>query len=244
MPVYRLLDTGIAFPDPSLAEPDGLLAVGGDLSPRRIVSAYASGIFPWYSDDSPILWWSPDPRCILLPEELHIPRSLRRKLNANLFHFTMDSAFEAVIASCAVSRGDGLGTWLVPEMIEAYMELFQLGLAHSVEAWMDGQLVGGLYGLSLGSAFFGESMFYRTPDASKAALVFLVQELQKAGFDLVDCQQETANLLRFGAKGVARQEYLERLDKALGMPTLQGSWELGISRLHKIDENISMHTDS
>lgn len=227
MPVYRLPDTGAAFPDPMLAEPDGLLAVGGDLSPARIIAAYASGIFPWYSEDSPILWWSPDPRCILLPEQLHVPRSLRRVINAGAFRFTMDTAFESVIAGCAASRGDGMGTWLVPEMREAYTALFHLGLVHSVEAWQDGELAGGLYGLSLGSAFFGESMFYTRPEASKAALVHLVRCLRQCGFTLVDCQQETAHLLRFGARGVPRREYLDRLDAALTVPTVQGSWEAG-----------------
>lgn len=154
MPVYRLPDTGTAFPDPMLAEPDGLLAVGGDLSPARIIAAYASGIFPWYSEESPILWWSPDPRCILLPDELHVPRSLRRMLNAGIFRFTMDTAFEAVITGCARTRGDGMGTWLVSDMIEAYTTLFHFGLAHSVEAWHEGELAGGLYGLALGSVFF------------------------------------------------------------------------------------------
>lgn len=228
MPVYRLPDTGTAFPDPMLAEPDGLLAVGGDLSPARIIAAYASGIFPWYSEESPILWWSPDPRCILLPDELHVPRSLRRMLNAGIFRFTMDTAFEAVITGCARTRGDGMGTWLVSDMIEAYTTLFHFGLAHSVEAWHEGELAGGLYGLALGSVFFGESMFYTRPDASKTALVFLVQTLRASGFSLMDCQQETAHLLRFGARGVTRQEYLERLDAALTVPTVPGRWESGL----------------
>lgn len=227
MPVFRLPEQDFGFPDPGLAEPDGLLAVGGDLSLRRLINAYALGIFPWYSAGSPILWWSPDPRCILLPEELHVPRSLRRVVNSGRFRCTMDAAFARVIAGCAEQRGEEPGTWLVPEMIDAYIDLHRIGIAHSVEAWCGEELAGGLYGVSLGRAFFGESMFFRMPDASKAAFVFCVNVLRDAGFCLIDCQQETRNLLRFGAKGVTRQEFMERLADALHLPTLQGRWEDG-----------------
>ena len=228
MPVFQLPEHGLVFPDPALAEPDGLLAVGGDLSPKRLVTAYAHGIFPWYAENTPILWWSPDPRCVLLPGDLHVPRSLSRVIRAGRFHCTLDAAFERVITGCAASHGEASGTWLVPEMIDAYTHMHTLGLAHSVEAWRDGELAGGLYGVSLGSAFFGESMFYNEPDASKVALVFLVRALREAGFTLIDCQQETANLLRFGAKGIAREEFLARLDEALKHPTRQGGWENGV----------------
>ena len=224
MPVFLLSETDSGFPDPALTEADGLLAVGGGLSPQRLINAYAHGIFPWYAAGSPILWWSPDPRCILLPRELHIPRSLRRVMNAGLFRCTLDAAFDRVIAGCAASRQEVPGTWLVPEMIDAYTELHRLGLAHSVEAWRGGELVGGLYGVSLGSAFFGESMFYAVPDASKVALVYLTGALREKGFTLIDCQQETANLLRFGAKAVPREEFTRLLHEALQSPTCQGNW--------------------
>lgn len=228
MPVYRLPDTGLAFPDPNDAEPDGLLAVGGDLSPHRLVSAYSLGIFPWYHEETPPMWWTPDPRCILLPEEFHLPRSLRRTLKAGVFSFTFDRDFSAVIRACAEPRGALDGTWLVPEMIEAYITLHKLGLAHSVETWHNKKLAGGLYGIALGSVFFGESMFYRRPDASKAAFAHLVGELARQGFTLIDCQQVTANMLRFGARPVPRQEFMERLAAGLEAPLRRGSWAQGI----------------
>ena len=229
MPVFRLSRETLDFPDPSLAEPDGLLAVGGDLSPQRILRAYALGIFPWYPENSPILWWSPDPRCILLPGELHVPRSLERTLRQERFSFSLDAAFAEVIANCADIRRES-GTWLVPEMIEAYGRLHQLGLAHSAEAWHGRELAGGVYGLALGRVFFGESMFFRRPDASKAALVYLIRQLAAAGFALVDCQQETANMRRFGARGVPRAVFRQRLGKALFCPVPRGSWRKGIAR--------------
>lgn len=208
MPVYLLPETGIDFPDPYDAEPDGLLAVGGALTPHRLVAAYCAGIFPWYHEGSPPLWWSLDPRCILLPEEFHLPRSLARVLRDKQFTLTCDTAFAKVIEGCSEPRGTfpdiQEGTWLVPEMIGAYIGLHKLGLAHSVEAWQDGELAEGLYGVSLGSAFFGESMFFRRPNASKAALAHLVTLLRQEGFTLIDCQQVTDNLLRFGAKAVPR----------------------------------------
>ena len=234
MPIYRLADTGSAFPSPHEAEPDGLLAVGGDLSVRRLLTAYAAGIFPWYSAGSPILWWSPDPRCVLFPEEFHIPRSLRRTLRGQPFFLTRDTAFERVIRACAAPRriadphmqGSPLDhtTWLVPEMISAYCALFRIGLAHSFEAWHKGELVGGLYGVSLGRMFFGESMFHTRNDASKAALVHLVETALAKGISCIDCQQQTDNLLRFGARPLPRAEFLDLLKEALRFPTLQGSW--------------------
>lgn len=226
MPVHRLPRT-IAFPDPSLAEPDGLLAVGGDLSPRRLVAAYALGIFPWFSTETPILWWSPDPRLVLLPEELHVPRSLSRTLRRGAFSFTADRAFEAVIRRCSKTPRPGQdGTWITDEMVDAYVRLHRLGLAHSFEAWEGESLVGGLYGVSLGAAFFGESMFSDRPDASKAAFVRSIEFLAGRGIDLVDCQVRTDHLVRFGARELPRADFLGRLADALQHPTLRGPWEL------------------
>lgn len=230
MPVYQLPETGVDFPDPFDAEPDGLLAVGGSLDPARLVAAYCAGIFPWYQDDCPPLWWSPDPRCILLPEEFHMPRSLARTLKAGVFSFTFDQAFSQVLEGCAGLRREQSGTWLIPEMREAYVRLYDLGLAHSVEAWHNGQLAGGLYGVALGKVFFGESMFFRYPDASKAAFAYLVARLREASFSLIDCQQETANLLRFGARSVPRLEFMKRLGKAVAAPDMPDFWDNGGSR--------------
>ena len=216
MPVFQL-HREIEFPPVEFAEPDGLLAVGGDLSPERILAAYRLGIFPWYGEESPILWWSPDPRLVLLPEELKVSRSLERTLRRGTFEVTFDTAFDRVIASCAEVHRDGDGgTWIVDGIIEAYRELHRLGHARSVESWADGELAGGLYGLSLGRAFFGESMFTRRTDASKAAFVHLVRKLAHEGCLLVDCQVTTGHLMSFGAREMPREEFLRRLHEALG----------------------------
>ena len=208
------LSRNLEFPHPGQAGPDGLLAVGGDLSPQRLIAAYGRGIFPWYGPGSPILWWSPDPRLVLFPDNLHIPRSLRRVLNSGKFTITADKAFEKVIDYCAgIKRAGGHGTWLVPEMISAYVRLYHMGIAHSVEAWHRGRLAGGIYGLALGRIFFGESMFYKIPDASKTALVCLCSILKKKGYLLMDCQQTTQHMLRFGAEEVSRNFFLEELRK-------------------------------
>jgi leucyl/phenylalanyl-tRNA--protein transferase len=226
VPVHRL-PRAIAFPDPSLAEPDGLLAVGGDLSPERLVAAYSLGIFPWFSEGAPILWWSPDPRLVLLPAELHVPRSLLRTLRRGTFTFTADRAFEQVMRRCARTPRPGQdGTWITGEMLDAYVHLHRLGLAHSFEAWEGGALVGGLYGVSLGAAFFGESMFSERPDASKAAFARATGWLAARGVELVDCQVRTDHLVRFGARDLPRPEFLERLAAALERPTLRGPWSL------------------
>lgn len=215
------------FPDPAYADPDGLLAVGGDLSTERLVSAYAHGIFPWYSSTTPILWWSPDPRPIIEPTRIMVARSLRKLLRKLPFQITLDTAFEKVIAACAKTRRpQGEGTWLISEMIEAYMDLHETGLAHSVEAWQDGKLVGGLYGVSLGRAFFGESMFFHVPNASKAAFVTLNRLLAQWEFHFVDCQQATPHMLKFGAQEVSRREFLARLRAAIQHPTRRGLWEM------------------
>ena len=215
------------FPDPSLADEDGLLAVGGDLSPQRLLMAYGRGIFPWYSENAPILWWSPDPRLILEPSRVHVPKRLERILRQGAFRFTLDTAFEQVIAGCAQTpRRGACGTWIVPEMLAAYCRLHELGFAHSIEVWSGGTLVGGLYGVALGGAFFGESMFYIEPDASKAGFVTLIRALDRAGFILFDCQQTTAHMVRFGGFEVPRDEFLSRLEQALELPSPRGPWSL------------------
>ena len=215
------------FPDPSLADEDGLLAVGGDLSPQRLLMAYGRGIFPWYSENAPILWWSPDPRLILEPSRVHVPKRLERILRQGAFRFTLDTAFEQVIAGCAQTpRRGACGTWIVPEMLAAYCRLHELGFAHSIEVWSGGTLVGGLYGVALGGAFFGESMFYIEPDASKAGFVTLIRALDRAGFILFDCQQTTAHMLRFGGFEVSRDDFLSRLEQALELPSPRGPWSL------------------
>ena len=228
MPVYSLPSFGEMFPSPFEAEPDGLLAVGGTLSSERLVAAYAQGIFPWYQGDQPILWWSPDPRCILLPENFHVPRSLRKLLRQEKFSVTMDTAFSRVINGCAQPRPYAEGTWLVPDMIAAFEGLHELGIAHSVEAWRGGALVGGVYGVALGRIFFGESMFYREPGASKVAFVHLAEALWAAGYHFIDCQQETANLLRFGARGVPRAAFMKRLAAGVAVRVPAGLWNHGM----------------
>lgn len=226
MPVYRLIDE-IVFPPPDHAGPDGLLAVGGDLSSERLLLAYRLGIFPWYSEGQPILWWSPDPRLILEPEEFHISHRLRQILNKKTFQVTFDRAFASVIQSCAVAPRKGQdGTWITPEMQQAYVRLHQQGFAHSVESWLDAKLVGGIYGVSLGKCFFGESMFSYKSNASKVALATLVQSLKAWGFHMLDAQVTTRHLLSLGAKEIPRSLFLKRLEKALRFPTMKGKWEL------------------
>ena len=223
MPVYRL-DKRLVFPPVEHAE-DGLLAVGGDLSPRRLVLAYSLGIFPWYSEGEPILWHSPDPRLVLRTGDLHVSRSLRRTIRRGTYRPTMDTAFRRVVAACAAVRRPGQrGTWITRAMKTAYGELHELGLAHSVEAWNDGELAGGLYGVSLGAAFFGESMFSKAPDASKVAFVVLVEQLARWGVTLVDCQVHTEHLARFGATEWPRRTFVAELRRALRSPTRQGRW--------------------
>ena len=224
MTLFRL-PRKIAFPDPRQAEPDGLLAVGGDLAPERLLAAYAAGIFPWYGPDAPILWWSPDPRLVLDPARLHIPRSLARARRRARYRFTADTAFDRVIEACAeAGRPDQDGTWITPAMVRAYRQLHLLGFAHSFEAWEGEVLAGGLYGVSLGAAFFGESMFAVRPDASKLAFVESVEWLAGRGVRLIDCQVRTEHLARFGAEEWPRERFLAALAGALAEPTLRGVW--------------------
>jgi leucyl/phenylalanyl-tRNA--protein transferase len=221
-------DTSLAFPDVSqaLTEPDGLLAVGGDLTPARIVSAYRRGIFPWYSDNQPILWWSPDPRTVLYPHKLKISRSLLKTLRKETFTVTMDEAFRQVVAACAEPRPGSSGTWITAEMADAYLRLYQQGVAHSVESWSAGRLVGGLYGVALGSVFFGESMFSRATDASKVAFAHLVRQLRAWEFALIDCQVYSAHLASLGAETVARDEFVRQLRQLCVRPGRPGRWSL------------------
>ena len=225
MPVFRL-DERLVFPPPALAE-DGLLAVGGDLRPERLLTAYAQGIFPWYEDGLPILWHSPDPRMVLRADELHVPHSLAKTMRRRPYQITLDAAFRDVVEACAAMDRPGQeGTWITAEMITAYEILHRLGFAHSVEAWRGDELVGGLYGVSLGSAFFGESMFSRAADASKVAFVTLVRDLARRDIGLIDCQVHTEHLARFGAAEWPRERFLAALATALRNPTRKGKWRL------------------
>ena len=216
----------LTFPDVELAlhDPNGLLAVGGDLSTTRLLQAYKLGIFPWYNEDQPILWWCPDPRAVLLPEWLKISRSLRKTLKRTPFRVSFDQAFSQVLKGCAAPRRDGLGTWISPDMERAYNRLFKQGHAHSVECWQNGTLMGGLYGVAIGRVFFGESMFSRTTDASKVALVYLVRQLQAWGFRMIDCQVSSAHLASLGAADLPRHEFTAMLDRFCNMPGHDEPW--------------------
>ncbi|MBS1119448.1 MAG: leucyl/phenylalanyl-tRNA/protein transferase [Deltaproteobacteria bacterium] len=229
MPVFRL-DDRLVFPPVHLAK-DGLLALGGDLRPERLLLAYSKGIFPWYAENLPILWHSPDPRMVMTTRDLIVQRSLRKTIRRAPYRLTMDTAFNQVVQGCAsVPRPGQAGTWLIPEMVDAYRQLHELGFAHSIEAWAGDQLVGGLYGVSLGAAFFGESMFARAPDASKVAFVASVRQLDAWNIGLIDCQVHTEHLDRFGAYEVSREDYLELLHTALDEPTRRGRWTLELDQ--------------
>jgi leucyl/phenylalanyl-tRNA--protein transferase len=223
MPVYRLPDQP-TFPSAEHAEKSGLLAVGGDLSPERLLAAYREGIFPWYSDGEPLLWWSPDPRFVLFPEELRVSRSMRQFLKKQPFRITFDQAFRNVIAACRKPRPGQDGTWITQAMQEAYIALYDLGYAHSVEVWQEELLVGGLYGVSIGHTFFGESMFSTRANASKTALITLISGLKDLRFDLIDCQVETPHLGSLGARLIPRKEFRSLLKESLRHETFRGNW--------------------
>ena len=217
------------FPDASLAleEPNGLLAVGGCLSPRRLINAYRNGIFPWYAEDEPILWWTPNPRLVLFPEDLHVSRSFRKTLRSTDFSYSFDTHFEQVINACAKPRTYADQTWISPEIKRAYCRLHTLGTAHSFETWLNGKLVGGLYGVSIGRVFFGESMFHHASNASKAAFHFAVQRLTEWGFRLIDCQVYTDHLTSLGAQQIPRSVFLDLLSIYCEQPPSASAWQTG-----------------
>jgi leucyl/phenylalanyl-tRNA---protein transferase len=208
----------------ALHHPNGLLAAGGDLSPERLLAGYRHGIFPWFSEDDPILWWSPDPRMVLFPQELKISRSLAKTLRNRPHEIRVDHAFATVIAACAAPREGASGTWITERMCEAYERLHRLGVAHSVETWIDGDLAGGLYGVALGRVFFGESMFSRARDASKMALVALVERCRREGIEMIDCQMHTPHLESLGAREIPRREFSGLLRELVHCPRAPGSW--------------------
>ncbi|MUT72647.1 leucyl/phenylalanyl-tRNA--protein transferase [Stutzerimonas frequens] len=210
-----------SFPplETALREPNGLLAAGGDLQPERLLAAYRHGCFPWYQEGQPLLWWSPDPRTVLFPDELHVSRSLRKRMRHGDYQVTFDKAFAEVIQGCAGPRSYADGTWITTPMQDAYIRLHEMGVAHSVEVWQQGQLVGGLYGLAMGELFFGESMFSRATDASKVGFVTLVERLREWGFALVDCQMPTRHLESFGARSIPRAAFAEALAMHLDRPS-------------------------
>ena len=210
----------------ALAEPNGLLAAGGDLSAERLIEAYRQGIFPWFSDGEPILWWSPDPRMVLVPAEIKVTRSLAKVLRNRVFEVRADSAFREVMQACAEPRANQRGTWISDGMIGAYHALHRRGIAHSIETWIDGELAGGLYGVAIGRMFYGESMFTRAPDASKIALVHLARQLQRWGFELIDCQMHTAHLERMGGREVPRAAFMRKLGELVNYPRITGAWVL------------------
>ncbi|KPA18346.1 Leucyl/phenylalanyl-tRNA--protein transferase [Candidatus Magnetomorum sp. HK-1] len=223
--IYSLDMQNCGFPDPNDAERDGLIAFGGDLSPNRLLSAYSQGIFPWYSPGDPILWWSPDPRLVIFPKKLHISKSLKKEMRKKKYRVTIDQAFSSVITECAKIRlQNGEETWITEPMKQAYLQLHLLGFAHSVETWIDDKLIGGLYGVSIGRSFFGESMFSKKSNASKIALVALVKFLQAYDFDILDCQVSTDHLINMGAENISRDLFLKLLDKSLTHNTLCGRW--------------------
>ncbi len=225
MPYAFLGPNPALFPNVEDAEDDGIVAIGGDLSIERLLNAYSRGIFPWYSEGLPILWHSPDPRFVLELDALHVPKSLAKQLKREIYQVKYDTAFEQVIDACARVRRPGQrGTWITRDMKKAYVELHQQGFAHSIESYAGGQLVGGLYGVSLGNIFFGESMFARAPDASKVAFVTLALRLKALGVTLIDCQQETEHLRRFGAEAWPRPRFIAALEKLVTAPTRRGSW--------------------
>jgi len=229
MPIFRLSEK-LDFPPAHLARSDGLLCIGGDLTARRLILAYENGIFPWFSSSEPLLWWSPDPRLVLFPDRIHISRSLNKKIKKAPFDIRIDNAFEETIQSCAlVRKNNNEGTWIVKEMIEAYVMLHNLGYAHSIEAWKNSQLVGGLYGVCIGGCFFGESMFSLESDASKIALVALAEYKKKNRFDLIDCQVTTEHLIYMGAVEISRNNFLNMVNTSVKREMDKNIWDKTIS---------------
>jgi leucyl/phenylalanyl-tRNA--protein transferase len=226
--VITWLRPGDPFPpvERALEEPNGLLAAGADLSLPRLLDAYRSGIFPWYSEGQPLLWWSPDPRMVLYPAELRVPRSLRKRLARRDYEVTADTAFEEVMRGCAGPRAGQDGTWITEEIIDAYTRLHRAGHAHSVETWIGGRLAGGLYGVALGRVFYGESMFTRSPDASKIALAHLVRQLDRWDCGMIDCQMTTAHLARFGAREIPRADFMRKLAELVNYRRTARKWRL------------------
>lgn len=225
MPIFHLSEK-ISFPPPHFAEPEGLLAVGGDLSEKRVLLAYQMGIFPWFGEDEPILWWAPDPRLLLYPSDIYVSRRLKRIIRQQSFKITCDTAFRDVISACALVRTHNFQeTWIVDEINDAYCRLFDSGYAHSIEVWQEDRLAGGLYGVSLGRSFFGESMFSHVSNTSKIALVALCRFLDTLSFDLIDCQVKTQHLKRMGAVEVPRSLFLKKLHHSMTKQTLKGSWK-------------------
>lgn len=223
MPIFALNEE-IKFPAVELAEENGILAIGGDLSPERLIEAYSNGIFPWYSQDDPIIWWTPDPRFVLFPGEVKLSRTTKQVVRRKIFEITYDKSFITVITECQKPRKSEQSTWITGEMLDAYIKLHNSGLAHSVEAWKDGKIAGGLYGISLGRCFFGESMFTLESNASKAAFVTLVSKLQELNFLIIDCQVYTDHLKQFGARQIPRSDFIKHIKKGLQHKTLIGNW--------------------
>ena len=219
------------FPDVSLAltEPDGLLAIGGSLSPARLEAAYRQGIFPWYNEDQPILWWAPNPRTVLFPERIYISRSLRKILRQGRFEISFDLAFDQVVEACQQPRRHESGTWITAEMRAAYGEMHRLGHGHSIECWQQGRLVGGMYGLAFGKVFYGESMFSRQRDASKVVMVYLARQLQQWGYGLIDCQVASPHLFSMGAEEIPREEFMHHLQQLTTQPGHPPPWEITVS---------------
>ena len=257
--LYQLNDDDCFFPPADRANGEGLLAFGGDLSPQRLIVAYANGIFPWYSENEPLLWWSLDPRLIIRPGEMRVSKSLRRTLRNSKFEVRIDTNFRDVMLHCAETpRKDQDGTWIMDEMVDAYCELHDFGIAHSFESYLDGELVGGLYGIAIGQVFFGESMFHTVTDASKVAFYHLHQFLLSHDFKLIDCQQETSHLMSLGAYTIPRSEFLDELKGLTEEATLVGNWGTGAYeplylnikqpeklrfRVYNMDEDIALSDD-
>ncbi len=232
-----LIQDDLPFPPVELAftYPNGLLAAGGDLSPERLLDAYRHGIFPWFNENDPILWWSPNPRMVLFPNEFKISHSLRKILYKGVYDIRFDSAFEQVVRNCAAPRKGQAGTWILEDIIDAYCELHRLGYAHSVETWIDGELAGGLYGIALGKMFYGESMFSRRANASKIAIAHLARQLEYWNYGMIDCQMNTPHLASLGAREIPREEFIHRLQKLINYPKVQtsGEWLATTSNLFK-----------